>query len=285
MDRWMGLMPDYYRDIREFEELMKTLGEEARLLEIEKERLLNNQFVLSSDEGAIKRRETELGIQSDPKQESLDFRKKRIINRYSTKPPFTIRYLQERLDYLIGRGRANASVDPQDFVLKVRTKINDASVFREVEHTVHSIKPANLVYHQETSLAGRDRDRRAYLYDSHPPLDQAGFLEGWTDPICGEREGGTSKMIISSFIQEVADYARDKIATVYLNSSYQVEQVQKTFTGNTVNLEYIVPKGAMDNISLIELKTSDDQLISRNEVFIPITSDTVIKQTLFVEEV
>ncbi|MEV2908750.1 hypothetical protein ABNF65_08835 [Paenibacillus larvae] len=41
----------------------------------------------------------------------------------------------------------------------------------------------------------------------------------------------------------------------------------------------------MDNISLIELKTSDDQLISRNEVFIPITSDTVIKQTLFVEEV
>ncbi|WP_155121042.1 hypothetical protein [Paenibacillus larvae] len=50
-------------------------------------------------------------------------------------------------------------------------------------------------------------------------------------------------MIISSFIQEVADYARDKIATVYLNSSYQVEQVQKTFTGNTVNLEYIVPKG------------------------------------------
>lgn len=34
-------------------------------------------------------------------------------------------------------------------------------------------------------------------------------------------------MIISSFIQEVADYARDKIATVYLNSSYQVEQVQK----------------------------------------------------------
>ncbi|MCY7518803.1 putative phage tail protein [Paenibacillus larvae] len=152
LDRWMGLMPDYYRDIREFEELMKTLGEEARLLEIEKERLLNNQFVLSSDEGAIKRRETELGIQSDPNQESLDFRKKRIINRYSTKPPFTIRYLQERLDYLIGRGRANASVDPQDFVLKVRTKINDASVFREVEHTVHSIKPANLVYHQETSL-------------------------------------------------------------------------------------------------------------------------------------
>ncbi|ARF69217.1 hypothetical protein B7C51_19480 [Paenibacillus larvae subsp. pulvifaciens] len=92
-------------------------------------------------------------------------------------------------------------------------------------------------------------------------------------------------MIVSSFIQEVADYACNKIDAVYLNSSYQVEQVQKTFTGTAVNLEYIVPKGAMDNISLIELKTSDDQLISRNEVFIPITSDTVIKQTLFVEEV
>ncbi|MDV3484096.1 hypothetical protein R1A30_07325 [Paenibacillus larvae] len=46
-----------------------------------------------------------------------------------------------------------------------------------------------------------------------------------------------------------------------------------------------MPKGAVENIHTIEVKTTDGGLISKNEVFIPITSDTVIKQTLFVEEV
>ncbi|MEV2909811.1 hypothetical protein ABNF65_14480 [Paenibacillus larvae] len=52
-----------------------------------------------------------------------------------------------------------------------------------------------------------------------------------------------------------------------------------------INLEYVVFKGAVENINTIEVKATDGGLISKNEVFIPITSDTVIKQTLFVEEV
>ncbi|MEV2309380.1 putative phage tail protein [Paenibacillus larvae] len=152
LSKLIDMLPAYYREIKEFQELMKTMDEEARLFQIEIERLLNNQFVLRSDEVATKRRENELSIQADPQEESLDFRRKRIVNRYSTKPPFTIRYLQERLDFLLGKGRATASVDPQKFILKVNTKINDAAVFPEVEHTIHTIKPANLVYNQETSL-------------------------------------------------------------------------------------------------------------------------------------
>ncbi|MEV2908751.1 hypothetical protein ABNF65_08840 [Paenibacillus larvae] len=50
-------------------------------------------------------------------------------------------------------------------------------------------------------------------------------------------------MIVSSFIQEVADYACNKIDAVYLNSSYQVEQVQKTFTGPPSTLNTSSRKG------------------------------------------
>ncbi|MCY9512382.1 YmfQ family protein, partial [Paenibacillus larvae] len=135
-EKLIFLLPEFYGEIKEFQELMKTLDEETLLFQNEIDRLLNNQFVLSSDEIAVKRREDELRIQAYPQQESLDFRRKRIVNRYSTKPPFTIRYLQERLDFLLGRGRATASVNPQKFILKVNTKINDAAVFREVEHTI-----------------------------------------------------------------------------------------------------------------------------------------------------
>jgi len=94
-----------------------------------------------------------LRIQADPLTESLTFRRRRLINRYSTKPPFTIRYLQQRLDQLIGPGLTIVSVDVQQFILYVTTNIQNATVFREVQHTIQTIKPANLIYQQETSTA------------------------------------------------------------------------------------------------------------------------------------
>lgn len=93
-----------------------------------------------------------LGIQTSPAVETLDFRKKRILNRYQTKPPFTIRYLQQQMDFLVGKGRAVASVDVQNFLLTVTTAIDDANFFKEVEYTVRKIKPANLIYQQKTAI-------------------------------------------------------------------------------------------------------------------------------------
>ncbi|ARF66656.1 ketopantoate hydroxymethyltransferase [Paenibacillus larvae subsp. pulvifaciens] len=92
-------------------------------------------------------------------------------------------------------------------------------------------------------------------------------------------------MIATDFLNEVAGYAQNRIGKVILNSEYEVENVQKTLNEHVINLEYMVPKGAVENINTIEVKATDGGLISKNEVFIPITSDTVIKQTLFVEEV
>lgn len=151
-NKLLEYLPDYYHDILDFIELTDT--EEKELLSAEQalNQLFDNQFVMSSDERAVRRRERMLGIQADPTKESLDFRKKRIVNRYSTKPPFTMKYLQDRLDFLVGAGRAMTSVDPENFVLKVTAGIEDAALFKEVEHTIKSIKPANVVYQQETAL-------------------------------------------------------------------------------------------------------------------------------------
>lgn len=152
MNRIAKHWPDFFLKILDFIELSGTEAEELNLVENTKEQFFNDQFVLTSSIDAIRRREKMLGIQADPTTESLDFRKKRIINRYSTKPPFTIRYLQERLDFLVGEGRAFASVDVQNFILTVMASINDAPLFKEVERTIYSIKPANLIYQQQTAI-------------------------------------------------------------------------------------------------------------------------------------
>lgn len=138
--------------IRDFRELAKTEDIELQLLEGAINQLFDDQFVMTSGPDAIKRREKMLGIQADPTTESLEFRRKRILNRYQTKPPFTIRYLQQQLDFLVGKDRAVAEVDVQNFILTITAAIDNAQIFKEVQHTVEIIKPANLTYQHETAV-------------------------------------------------------------------------------------------------------------------------------------
>ena len=182
-------LPDYYKEILEFKELEKVHGTEIASAEVDIEKLFNDQFVMTSSQAAVKHREQMLEIQADPNIESLDFRKRRIVNRYSIKPPFTQRYLQQRIDYIVGADRANADVDSQNFLLTLHVSIEDASIFKEVEHTVFTIKPANMVYIQQTSI---DRTFSIAEKVTIMPLDRRTRLGKWrlgVDPFArGEEE-------------------------------------------------------------------------------------------------
>lgn len=151
-DRIMRYLPEYYREIEDIKELAATESVELDNMEIAIQQLLDDQYVMTASVDAIKRRERMLGIQADPTTESLNFRRRRLINRYSTKPPFTRRWLQQQLDRLVGPGMTIVSVDPQQFILTVTANIENANVFREVIHTVDAVKPANMVYQQNTAL-------------------------------------------------------------------------------------------------------------------------------------
>jgi len=151
-NRLLSYLPEELYDVREFEEIANASEPECDLLANAVQQLLDDQFVETSSESGIARREKMLGIQADKRVESLEFRRQRIINRLSTKPPFTERFLQQRLDQLVGPGVAKVVVDVQNFHLYVTAKIDDAPVFKEVVHTVQQVKPANMVYQQQTAL-------------------------------------------------------------------------------------------------------------------------------------
>lgn len=145
-------LPEIYHTIKDYVAITESESVELLNLGAVIKQTVDDQYVPTSDVEAIRRRERMLGIQANPITESLGFRRKRILNRYQTKPPFTIRYLQQQLDNLVGPGMTVVSVDIQDFILFVTANIDDATVFREVQHTVFMVKPANMVYQQNTSL-------------------------------------------------------------------------------------------------------------------------------------
>jgi hypothetical protein len=154
-DRILKHLPAYYPEILDFVKLASTESTELDTLQGAVDQLFNDQFVMTAGIQAIKRRELMLGIQADPSIETLDFRRRRLLNRYQTRPPFTIKYLQQQLDLIAGSGMAVADVDVQRFLLTITTNVDNASVFREISRTVETIKPANLIYQQNTTLVNR----------------------------------------------------------------------------------------------------------------------------------
>lgn len=146
--------PSFLLGIIDFVKLAE--GQEPELGDVREkiDRLLDDQFVLTSSAEGIKRRESMLGIQAEPATEPIEFRRQRILNRYQLKPPFSIHFLQQQLDMLVGPGMTIVSHDVEKHLLMVTANIDKASVFKEVQHTIETIKPANMVYQQNTALEG-----------------------------------------------------------------------------------------------------------------------------------
>jgi len=145
-------LPEILHGIEEFVVITESESIEISDLKGAIQRVFDDQFGMTASAEVIRRRERMLGIQANPATESLEFRRARIINRYSMKPPFTVRFLQEQLDRLVGPDRALVEVEPENYLLIITAAIDDAEVFREIEHTVKTIKPANIVYQQNTAL-------------------------------------------------------------------------------------------------------------------------------------
>lgn len=92
-------------------------------------------------------------------------------------------------------------------------------------------------------------------------------------------------MIPVSMIHDIADYVDARITKVVLNgyheiTDFDVKQVSET----VVNMEYKVLNGAVPLITLIELRDSSNNVVSSNNVYVPITTDTIITQTIRVKE-
>ncbi|GMX63207.1 hypothetical protein Elgi_00570 [Paenibacillus elgii] len=93
-------------------------------------------------------------------------------------------------------------------------------------------------------------------------------------------------MIPTTFLSELAQFTNTQIAKVVLNGSYEINTFRiKKVEAGIVELEYMIPAGSVAEVTLIELKSSKGQVVSANEAYVPITSDTVIRHTVTVKEV
>jgi hypothetical protein len=93
-------------------------------------------------------------------------------------------------------------------------------------------------------------------------------------------------MIPTTYLTELATYTKDKIIKVVVNNTVEITSFYvRQVSDHTVELEYMITHGSVETALLIELKSAANVVISSNAVYIPITSDTIIKQKIKINEV
>ncbi|MBB6733177.1 ketopantoate hydroxymethyltransferase [Cohnella zeiphila] len=92
-------------------------------------------------------------------------------------------------------------------------------------------------------------------------------------------------MIEPNLLHDVATYIDGRVAKVVLNGSYEIVNFEvKEVTDNTLALNYIVPIADVQLITQIDLQDASGTVLTSNPVNVPISSDTLILQTINVKE-
>ena len=138
-------LPSLYRENKEIEGLMNAEQPIYDEAETDTKFAFSRQFVVTADEKGVEQYEKILGIMPTA-TDSLEFRKRRVITRLSTTPPYTLNYLKQHLTTIFGAGNFNAWVDYGKRELYVDSFINNISLFFELETFIAKVKPANMIY-------------------------------------------------------------------------------------------------------------------------------------------
>lgn len=93
-------------------------------------------------------------------------------------------------------------------------------------------------------------------------------------------------MIKSTFLGDLANYTNSKIAKVVLNDTIEITGFTiKEVTASIIGMQYIVQSADVSLVTKIDLKDAANNVISTNNVYVPITSDTLLLQTVLIKEV
>ena len=148
-------LPYWFRRILDFQEICKTESAQMEALAAAINAVADNFFFQTMDEGAVSTWEKIFGIVPNPQTETLDFRRQRVLNRVSMQPPFTLGFLYQKLDQIIGKGKYEIHVDYPNYTLYILSSAENQSYATEVSYTVGRIKPAHIVFINQPFVANK----------------------------------------------------------------------------------------------------------------------------------
>lgn len=284
-------VPQIYKGFTEMEALITLEDNILDAAENEKNNLENNQFVLTANEYGVTQYEEILNIIPNLAVETLQFRRDRIINRLSMSPPFTFRFLQNKLNEIIGVGKWTAYIDFSNYTLYVESSASNQIWFEEIIITMINLKPANIVFINrplitQSLVMTEEISYNTIKYNSVLGVSWVlGALPFQSYVDKGAIKLSNVSSLKNELFQDVATFTASDIATVLLNDSLSISTfVVKQASANVVSIQYNVLTSQLDTITNVKLKNSSGDVLSEALVYVPVLEDVLMKHTITVKE-
>lgn len=285
----LSLLPPWYREILDYQQICQTEKAQFDALASEITGVADNFFFQTMDESAVAMWEQIFEITPNPETETLDFRRARALNRISTRPPFTLGFLYQKLDELIGPGEWTVTVDYANYTLYIESSALDQQYATEVAFTINRIKPAHIVY------VNRPYTRAGILLSETIELSQRIYnykLGAWglgVLPFAIEEGQGVIKMpetpsIQTALLTDTANFVSGDIASARINGSIAISNISKTVTGSTLEVTYTVAQSQTEAITSAELLDADGNVLTSSTVYVPVSGSTIMKHIIPVVE-
>lgn len=284
-------LPVIYKGVLETDELMATENQMFKDFLGQIDRLWANQFILTADVDGIQKFEDILKIVAAPATEDLEFRRARVLNRWSLTPPYTMPFLRQKLNEIMGEGNWDYELDFNSRTLIVNSEINDPRWATEIAITIAQIKPANLVFgtrpktesHYLVSEDARTGVREWRYVLGSWNLDEYPFSTFEGGSLVKGREVPS---ILDALLNRLAVATIADVKGVRVNGTYIVDHFNvASATANTAVFEYAVPSSAaLGFITKIELIDENQTPLTESPAYVDATFDVIIQQTVYFDE-
>ena len=281
-------LPYWFRRILDFQEICKTESAQMEALAAAINAVADNFFVQTMDEGAVSTWEKIFGIVPNPQTETLDFRRQRVLNRVSMQPPFTLGFLYQKLDQIIGKGKYEIHVDYPNYTLYILSSAENQSYATEVSYTVGRIKPAHIVFINQPFVAnkltlGETVALSALVWQYR--LGSWGL--GLTPFVLTEDKEvvvvPSNYSVQQELLEDTAKAIPPNVTSARINGSIVISSLDRTTVGNVAQVQYTVTAEQTSLVTQIELLDSDGNVLTTSPVYVPVTEPAIFTHKIQVD--
>lgn len=281
-------LPPWFRRILDFQEICKTESAQMEALAAAIHAVADNFFFQTMDEGAVSTWEKIFGIVPNPQTETLDFRRQRVLNRVSMQPPFTLGFLYQKLDQIIGKGKYEIHVDYPNYTLYILSSAENQSYATEVSYTVGRIKPAHIVFLNQPLVAeqmvlGETVALSALVWQYR--LGSWGL--GLTPFVLTEDQEvvvvPANLSIQKELLKDTAAGILPNVASVRINGNIAISSLEKSAVENVAQVQYTVTAEQTQLVTQIELLDGEGNVLTASPVYVPVTEPAIFTHKIQVD--
>lgn len=285
----LSLLPPWYAEVADYQAICAAEQPAFDQMQADMLRVWANFFPQTMDVDSVTQWEQALGILANPSTESLEFRRARIINRISTKPPFTLQFLYNKLDELIGQNKWDVTVDYPNYTLYITTNAQDQSYSQEVEFTINRIKPAHIVYRHtgvvmSNLLVSETIRYRRFGWNYKLGSWQLGMLPFGQTIQTEVIKTPNLPSVQPLLLNNLTGYTADDIVSAQVNGSILISGIQKVQEGNQLTVSYPVSPSQTGEITQVALLDANGNALTSAQVYIPVTDTVTADHTVTISE-